>query len=76
MHLRYDPANMAEIRVFSQDRFLSRAICPEFSGKTIRLKEIEKARTERRQQIRAGVSACAAIVEQFIAMHQEEVPAP
>jgi putative transposase len=72
--IRYDPADMAEIRVFYHDRFLCRAICPELSGETISLKEIEKARTKRRQQVRAGISARAAIVDQFIAVHQEAVP--
>ncbi len=72
--IRYDPADMAEIRVFYQDRFLCRAICPELSGETISLKEIEKARTKRRQQVRAGISARAAIVDQFIAVHQEAAP--
>jgi putative transposase len=26
--IRYDPADLAEIRVFHQDRFICRAICP------------------------------------------------
>jgi putative transposase len=65
---------MAEIRVFYQDRFLCRAICPELSGETVSLKEIEKARAARRKQVKAGLSARAAVVEQFIAVHQEEAP--
>jgi putative transposase len=74
--IRYDPADMAEIRVFYQDRFLCRAICQELAGQTISLKEIEKARNERRKQVRAGLSTRAAVVEQFLAVHQEEVPSP
>jgi len=70
--IRYDPADMAEIRVFYQDRFLCRAICQELAGSTISLKEIEKARSERRKQVRAGLSSRATIVEQFLAVHQEE----
>ena len=65
--IRYDPADMAEIRVFYQDRFLCRAICPELSGETISLKEIEKARAERRKQVRAGLSTRQAVVKQFLA---------
>jgi putative transposase len=30
--LRFDPRDMAEIRVFHQDRFLCRAICAELAG--------------------------------------------
>jgi len=74
--IRYDPADMAEIRVFYQDRFLCRAICQELAGQTISLKEIEKARNEHRKQVRAGLSTRAAVVEQFLAVHQEEVPPP
>ncbi len=74
--IRYDPADMAEIRVFHQDRFVCRAICQELSGQTVSLKEIEKARVQRRKQVRAGLSSRAAVVEQFIAIHQEETPIP
>jgi putative transposase len=74
--IRYDPADLAEIRVFHQDRFVCRAICQELAGQTISLKEIEKARVERRKQVKAGLSSRAAVVEQFIAVHQEETFLP
>jgi putative transposase len=74
--IRYDPADMAEIRVFYQDRFLCSAISPELSGQTVSLKEIEKARSERRKQVRAGLTHCAAVVEHFLAVHYEEPPRP
>src|SRR6266571_5868476 len=70
--IRYDPADMAEIRIFYQDRFVCRAICQELAGSTISLKEIDKARAERRKQVKAGLSSRAAVVEQFLAVHQEE----
>jgi putative transposase len=73
--IRYDPADMAEIRVFYQDRFVCRAICQELAGATISLKEIEKARSERRKQVRAGLSTRAALVNQFIEVHNAP-PAP
>ena len=72
--IRYDPADMAEIRVFYQDRFLCRAICPELSGQTISLKEIEKARAARRKQVKVGLTERQAVVEQFIAVHREAAP--
>ncbi len=72
--IRYDPADIAEIRVFHQDRFVCRAICQELAGQTVSLKEIEKARSERRKQVRAGLTTRAAVVEHFIAVHQEEAP--
>jgi len=72
--IRYDPANLGEIHVFYQDRFLCRAICEELSGFKVTLKEIQKARSERRKQVRAGLSTRQALVEQYIAVHQEEMP--
>ena len=38
--IRYDPRDMAEIRVFHNHRFLCRAICAELAGETIALREI------------------------------------
>jgi putative transposase len=74
--IRYDPADMAEIRVFHQDRFVCRAICQELAGSTISLKEIEKARSLRRKQVRDGLSTRAAMVDRFIAVHHEPMPEP
>ncbi len=67
---------MAEIRVFHQERFVCRAICQELAGSTISLKEIEKARSERRKQVRDGLSTRAAMVNRFVEVHQEETPFP
>jgi putative transposase len=35
--IRYDPRDLAEIRIFHHEAFLSRAICPELAGHTIAL---------------------------------------
>src|SRR5947209_2831999 len=74
--IRYDPVDMAEIRVFYQDRFVCRAICQELAGLTISLKEIEKARSERRKQVRDGLSTRAAMVNRFVEVHHEPMPEP
>lgn len=50
--LRYDPRDMAEIRVFHEDRFLCRAICPELAGETVPFREIVRARNRRRRELR------------------------
>jgi hypothetical protein len=44
--IRSDPRDMAEIRVFTGEGFLCRAICPELAGTTISLKDITAARNE------------------------------
>jgi len=45
---------MAEIRIFYQDRFLCRAICPDLADRTISLKEITAARNARRRNCGPG----------------------
>ena len=40
--LRYDPRDAAEVRVFYNDRFLCRAICPELAGAVITLRTFSK----------------------------------
>lgn len=50
--LRFDPRDMAELRVFHGDRFLCRAICAELAGATVPLREILRARNRRRRELR------------------------
>jgi putative transposase len=50
--LRIDPRDMAEIRVFHEDKFLCRAVCAELAGETIPLREIICARNRRRRELR------------------------
>jgi putative transposase len=74
--IRYDPADMAVIRIFHQERFVCRAICQELSGQTVSLKEIEKARSLRRKQVREGLSTRAAMVDRFVEIHHGPTPEP
>ncbi|MEX2501766.1 MAG: Mu transposase C-terminal domain-containing protein, partial [Trueperaceae bacterium] len=53
--IRYDPRDLAEIRVFHRDRFLCRAVCPELAATTIGLKDLVRARNARRRELRAGI---------------------
>ena len=63
-----------------QEQFLCRAICQELAAQSICLKGIIRVRTERRHQLRAGLSERAALVEALIAVHRETglspIPAP
>jgi putative transposase len=51
--LRYDPRDMAEIRVFHGDKFVCRAICLELAGETVPLREISRARHQKRRELRS-----------------------
>lgn len=82
--IRYDPRDLAEIRVYYQDRFLCRAVCPEMAGTTIGLKDLIRARDARRRELRAGISERAELVELLLGVHAdaslppllEEIPPP
>ncbi len=55
--IRYDPRDMAEIRVFHRNRFLCRAISPDHAGRSISLKDIQQARLARRRALRQEIKA-------------------
>lgn len=57
--IRYDPADLAEIRVCQGDRFLCRAICQELAGETVSFKDVLRARTERRRDLQATIKRIA-----------------
>ena len=74
--VRYDPRDVAEIRVFHDDRFLCRAICPELAAQTIGMKEISAARNARRRGLTHGLTQRASVVDRLLAVHQSPDPAP
>lgn len=74
--VRYDTRDMAEIRVFHQNRFLCRAICPELSGVTVSLKEIVQARNRRRRDLRQQVIEHAASLDALLGMRPETESRP
>lgn len=75
--IRYDPRDMAEIRVYHQGNFLCRAVAQEMDGQTISLKEIIRARSHQRHQLHSEVNAHRTIVEQLLPpLPIEPAPAP
>ena len=76
--IRYDPRDLAELRVYHQDRFLCRAICAELAGQTLALKDLVRVRRERRRALRGTLTDREQLVRQFLAVHQAppEPPVP
>jgi putative transposase len=64
--LRYDPRDVAEVRVFYQDRFLCRAICQELAGATVPLRDIMKARNRQRRELRHILQDREQVVESLL----------
>jgi putative transposase len=75
--IRYDPRDLAEIRVYHQERFLCRAICPELAHQTLSLNDIVRARTARRRDLRGQVTQRRSLVDRLLDVHQPpEQPPP
>ncbi len=72
--IRYDPADLAEIRVYHGNQFLCRAVCQELADQTIGLKEIVQARTQRRKQVRDDLKERTTLVDQLLANHRAATP--
>lgn len=60
--IRYDPRDLAEIRVYHQNQFVCRAICHELAGETIALKDLIRARNRRRRELRETLNERTALV--------------
>lgn len=68
--IRYDPRDIAEIRLFHRGRFLCRAIAPGLAGQTVPLKAIVAARNQQRRAVRDELRSRRAIAEQLIDLRQ------
>jgi putative transposase len=64
--IRYDPRDMAEIRVYYDNHFLCRAICPDLAAETISLKDIIAARNKRRRDLHKMLRASKSLVEALL----------
>jgi putative transposase len=73
--IRYDPRDLAEIRVFHRDQFLCRAICQELAGTSISLRDIVQARTQRRRELEAGLRDRRSVVELLLSSTAASAPA-
>jgi putative transposase len=67
MTIRYDPRDMAEIRVYHQERFLCRAVCQELAGETVSLKDIIRARRRRTRELHQQLAVRRSLIDQVVA---------
>lgn len=61
--IRYDPRDLAEIRVFHQGAFLCRAVSPELAATSISLKDLQAARNRRRRELRRELTSRRSLVD-------------
>ena len=76
MTVRYDPRDIAEIRVFHHNRFLCRAINPEYAGRTMTLKDMQTARARHRRALRSAMNERIARVADFLPDQAQSHPTP
>jgi putative transposase len=69
--IRYDPRDLAQLRVYYQERFLCRAICLDLAGTTIGLKDLLRAPTMRRRQLQATLSERSRLVDLLLGVHAD-----
>jgi putative transposase len=65
--VRYDPRDMAEIRVYHQAQFICRAVCQELAGCVVPLKAIVRARRQRRKALQDAIKSHEQLVKQYLA---------
>ena len=68
--IKYDPRDLAEIRVYYDDVFLCRAVCQDIAELTIGLKDIKKARKD----IKMGLYKEIRNYKRLIAESTKDVP--
>jgi putative transposase len=67
--VRYDPRDLAEIRLYFRDDFVCPAVCQELAGQIVSLKAIVKARFDERKRVSNAVKESAQFLNEFIAIH-------
>lgn len=71
--IRYDPRDLAEIRVYHQGVFLCRAVAPEIAAVTVSIKDLQAARNQRRRELRQQLTARRDLVD--LLLHPASTPA-
>ena len=71
--VRYDPRDLAEIRVYHHDAFLCRAVSPELAAASVSMKDLQAARNQRRRELRQQLTARRSLVD--LLTHPDRAPA-
>ena len=72
MTVRYDPRDLAEIRVYHRGAFLCRAVSPELAAASVSMKDVQAARNQRRRELRQQLTARRSLVD--LLTHPDQLP--
>lgn len=70
--IRYDPRDLAEIRVYHENIFICRAVNQALAGHTVGLKEIVQIRNQRRKRLKDDVNQRTTLVDTLIEARQSD----
>lgn len=73
--IRYDPRDLAEIRIYHRGAYLCRAVAPDIAGATISMKDLKAARNQRRRELRQKLTARRSLVDILTQPRQNQAPA-
>nr|WP_257644697.1 Mu transposase C-terminal domain-containing protein [Listeria monocytogenes] len=71
--IRYDPRDIAEIRVFYQDKYLCTAISPEVTDYEVDLKDIISARNKVRNNLKKQLESGKTVAEEIALSKQKSL---
>jgi putative transposase len=71
--VRYDPRDLAQVHVYSNNSLICKASCAELSGKKVTLKEVQQARNHEAKLQRQKLKELLAIAEMHVPM---QLPPP
>ena len=72
--VRYDPRDLAEIRVFHHGEFLCVAVSPDLAAASISLKDLQTARNRRRRELHRELTSRRSLVDMLTHPVRETVP--
>ena len=72
--VRYDPRDLAEIRVYHREQFLCRAICQDIAQLQVSLKEIQKARRGIKKGLYQEVRKARQLIKNIEKERQSKLP--
>jgi putative transposase len=64
--IRYDPRDLAEIRVYHNNKYICSAISPELSENTVSLTQLKTARKKRKAELRETIKQRKSLVDHIL----------
>lgn len=71
--IRYDPTDIASIRVFYKNSYLCQPICQALDGESVNLKEIQAARAARRKSLQKEINQRISLVDAILIKKESSI---